>query len=71
MAKRSFLREFMTLSSSVADEFQDQVKLRMVDDSNLRSFEVEVSPQSGPYAHAMFRFMVIDFSNVVTCVCAD
>ncbi|KAF5395406.1 Ubiquitin--protein ligase [Paragonimus heterotremus] len=58
MAKRSFLREFMTLSSSLADDFQDQVKLLPIDDSNLRLFEVEISPKKGVYAHAVFRFLI-------------
>ncbi|KAF6772766.1 hypothetical protein AHF37_08372 [Paragonimus kellicotti] len=58
MAKRSFLREFMTLSTSLADDFQDQVKLLPIDDSNLRLFEVEISPKKGVYAHAVFRFLM-------------
>ncbi|KAA3677788.1 uncharacterized protein DEA37_0001212 [Paragonimus westermani] len=58
MAQRSFLRESISLSSSVVHEFQDQVKLLPIDDSNLRLFKVEISPQSGIYAHAVFLFMV-------------
>ncbi|KAF8565006.1 hypothetical protein P879_10875 [Paragonimus westermani] len=48
----------MSLSSSVLHEFQDQVKLLPIDDSNLRLFKVEISPQTGVYAHAVFLFMV-------------
>ncbi|KAF6775590.1 hypothetical protein AHF37_04995 [Paragonimus kellicotti] len=60
MTQRSFLREFMSLSSSSSamDEFQDQVKLLPIDDSNLRLFKVEISPKTGIYAHAAFLFMI-------------
>ncbi|KAF5397692.1 hypothetical protein PHET_08786 [Paragonimus heterotremus] len=58
MTQRSFLREFMSLSSSALDEFQDQVKLLPIDDSNLRLFKVEISPKTGIYAHATFLFMI-------------
>ncbi|TGZ74501.1 hypothetical protein CRM22_000896 [Opisthorchis felineus] len=56
--QRSFLRDYLKLTTVVGQEFKGQVELLPVDENTVTSFVLIVRPKKGFYAHGAFRFMV-------------